>query len=396
NTDTVLPSSRFWENVWTSGVTEPGSSGSPLLIVSKQQVIGQLYGGGSSCTAQSSPDFYGRFDVTFPLVQSYLAAVSVTVPNVAGKTESAAQSAITSAGLAEGTVTQQSSTTVTAGVVISQNPLAGTRVAQGTIINLVVSTGPPRVTVPNLVKQTQSAAQTAITHAGLTLGTVTPQASTTVPAGQVISQTPAAGTQVASGSVVDLVVSTSPLPVTVPNLVGQTQSAAQTALTNADLTLGVVSQQASAAVPAGQIVSQTPAAGTQVVSGSAVDLIVSAGPPKVSVPSVTGTTQSAAQTAITNAGLATGGVSLEYSAAVPSGDVISQNPAAGTSVAPSSPVDLTISEGPQPPTGCFGGTINGISFGSPTGKSGDTVLFLSVSVVLFHLGSRRQRRPSLR
>ena len=65
-----------------------------------------------------------------------------------------------------GTVTQQSSATVPAGNVISQNPTAGTSVAAGSAVNLVVSTGPAPVTVPDVVGQTQAAATTAITRRG--------------------------------------------------------------------------------------------------------------------------------------------------------------------------------------------------------------------------------------
>ncbi|TLZ29790.1 MAG: PASTA domain-containing protein [Gammaproteobacteria bacterium] len=67
---------------------------------------------------------------------------------------------------------------------------------------------PPTVLVPNVVGQMQAAATSAITGAGLTVGTVTMQSSTTVPSGNVIGQNPAAGAQSASGSAVDLVVST--------------------------------------------------------------------------------------------------------------------------------------------------------------------------------------------
>ena len=80
--------------------------------------------------------------------------------------------------------------------------------AAGSAVNLVVSTGPAPVTVPNVVNLTQAAATTAITTAGLVVGTVTQQSSATVPAGSVISQNPAAGTSVAAGSAVNLVVST--------------------------------------------------------------------------------------------------------------------------------------------------------------------------------------------
>ncbi|TLZ15839.1 MAG: PASTA domain-containing protein, partial [Gammaproteobacteria bacterium] len=68
-------------------------------------------------------------------------------------------------------------------------------------------TPPPTVPVPNVVGQTQAAATSAITSAGLTVGTVTQQSSTTVASGSVISESPAAGTSVASASAVNLVVS---------------------------------------------------------------------------------------------------------------------------------------------------------------------------------------------
>jgi len=71
----------------------------------------------------------------------------------------------------------------------------------------VVSSGAAAVTVPNVVGLTQAAAQTAITGAGLTVGTVTTASSATVPAGSVISQNPAAGASAAPGSAVALVVS---------------------------------------------------------------------------------------------------------------------------------------------------------------------------------------------
>ena len=77
-------------------------------------------------------------------------------------------------------------------------------------MNLVISTGPAQVAVPNVLGDTQAVATSALTGEGLVLGTVTPQASATIPAGQVLSESPAAGTSVNSGSAVNLVVSSGP------------------------------------------------------------------------------------------------------------------------------------------------------------------------------------------
>src|SRR5262249_54147264 len=119
---------------------------------------------------------------------------------------------ILEAGMTIGTITPQTSPTVPAGIVISQNPLDGLTVDVGTAMNLVVSSGRPPVTVPNVVGLSQAAATTSLTGAGLTVGGITFGPSATVPNGNVISQTPAAGSSIAGGSAVALVVSTGTPP----------------------------------------------------------------------------------------------------------------------------------------------------------------------------------------
>src|SRR5206468_2047837 len=112
------------------------------------------------------------------------------------------------------------------------------------------------------------------------VGAMTSANSATVPAGQVISQNPIAGTSVAAGSAVAFVVSLgpAPVPVLVPNVVGLTQAAAQTAITGAGLGVGAITSANSATVPAGQVISQNPVGGTSVAAGSAVAFVVSLGP----------------------------------------------------------------------------------------------------------------------
>jgi len=234
----------------------------------------------------------GKYTATAPQTKSgwYLmqlvalraaAAAPVMVPNVVGQAQAGAGTALTAAGLALGTTTQQSSVTVAAGYVISESPLAGASVASGSSVNLVVSSGPSRVSVPNVVGQAQSAASTAITALGLAVGSIVQQSSTTIGAGTVISESPAAGTSVLPGAAVSLVVSSGPpvgpLPVTVPNVVGQTQASASGAITSAGLIVGTVTSQTSSTVAAGTVISESPAAGTAVTSGSAVLLVVSSG-----------------------------------------------------------------------------------------------------------------------
>jgi hypothetical protein len=137
------------------------------------------------------------------------------------------------------------------------------------------ATGPSQVEDPNVQGDTQAAATAAITAAGLTVGTITMQASSTVAAGDVISESPVAGTAVSSGSVVNLIVSSGPAPVSIPNVVGDTQAVATTAITGVGLVVGTVTMQSSATIVAGNIISESPSAGTSVANGSAVNLVVS-------------------------------------------------------------------------------------------------------------------------
>jgi VWFA-related protein len=253
----------------------------------------------------------------------------------------------------------------------NQHSLSVTVAGQGTTTTQFTrcdaTTGP--VTVPNVVNQTQAAATAAINGAGLVVGAVTQQSSATVQANNVSSQSPAAGVGVAAGSAVNLVVSTGPAPapgpVAVPNVLNQTQAAATALINAAGLVVGTVSQFSSVTVPAGSVISQNPNAGTSVTAGSAVSLVVSTGP--VAVPNVVNMTQAAATTSITFAGLAVGTVSTESNATVPSGSVISQNPASGTNVVAGSAVAILVSTGPvtpPPPSNNGGGGGGSMGFGS--------------------------------
>jgi beta-lactam-binding protein with PASTA domain len=202
---------------------------------------------------------------------------TVTVPNVVNDTLADATAAITTAGLVVGSTATQASTTVPSGSVISQNPTAGTSEPSGSAVNLVLSSGPAPVAVPNVVNTTLAAATSTLKAAGLVVGTTTQQASTVVSAGNVISEKPAAGTKVAAGSAVNLVISSGPATVTVPSVVNDTLAAATAALRSVGLKPGSTTQHSSSSVAAGSVISQSPAAGVHVAAGSAVNLVISTG-----------------------------------------------------------------------------------------------------------------------
>jgi len=136
----------------------------------------------------------------------------VAVPLVVGLQQADATTAITGATLTLGTVTFQSDA-APAGEVLSSNPAAGALVAPSTPVDLVVSSGPPPpdVVVPDVVGLLQGPATTAITGAGLVVGTVTFQTNA-APAGEVLSQNPVNPNLVPPGTPVDLVVSSGLTP----------------------------------------------------------------------------------------------------------------------------------------------------------------------------------------
>ena len=203
--------------------------------------------------------------------------VPVIVPNVVGMSLANAQNTITSAQLRVGSLSFVYSTTVVAGNVISQSPSAGSSVAQGTAVNLAISEGPSPVTVPYVVGMTLAGAQNTLTSTQLTVGNVSWSYSTTVIAGNVISQSPSARSSVPQGTAVDLTVSQGSQPVTVPNVVGMPQTSAESTITSAGLVVGAITQVYNNTVAAGNVISQNPTGGTVVSLGTIVALVVSKG-----------------------------------------------------------------------------------------------------------------------
>ena len=131
------------------------------------------------------------------------------------------------------------------------------------------------VSVPSVVGSPLAAAPQALTDGGVTVGVVTMAPSAVTPLNSVMSQEPDAGTLVAGGTAINLVVSSGPAPVAVPYVLGKTESEAVARLTNLGFA-GVVTRAFSNGTPAGRVFAQAPAAGTPLVPGN-VALQVSAG-----------------------------------------------------------------------------------------------------------------------
>src|SRR5581483_4661494 len=193
----------------------------------------------------------------------------VGVPDVTGQTEQAADGILRRAGL--NPVPQlRSSSTVPTGLVISQSPEAGKRVGDGSRVTLIVSGGPASAPVTDVEGLSEQDALKKLKKAGFK-PRVTKQASSTAASGKVIGTNPPAGTVEQLGSGVDVLVSSGPAPVTVPDVTGQSLSAAEATLTNAELEVGTVSKRESTGQQPGTVFSQSPSDGASVKAKSRVD-----------------------------------------------------------------------------------------------------------------------------
>jgi beta-lactam-binding protein with PASTA domain len=222
------------------------------------------------------------------------------------------------------------------------------RCDEGPPVEIYVSTGLCGK-VPNIIGDTEESAFGKIVAAGLTPHKAGEQCSDTVSTGFIISQNPAAGTNIQdSMSPVSFVVSTGPCPIAVPNVVGFSEVSAISAIETAGFKAGVITYECSDTVIAGVVISQNPMGGLYADNGSAVNLLVSTGPcgGKVPVPSVVSFTQEVAESKLESEGFTNIAVSVACSDTVEQGSVISQNPAGGTLATTDTTVEITVSTGP--------------------------------------------------
>ena len=206
------------------------------------------------------------------------------VPNIVGQTVAAATTLATNAELilnpngATLTATETSNTSLH-GKIATQDPSATLTVPVYSWINYGVYTPITTVVVPDLQYQIPGAYGTTISvEPLLKWGTLiaTYETSDTNLQGKVVSTSPVAGTTVNVNSYISYYKWIAPVLKTVPDVVGQTQSTAQTMITNAGLNYTVTTQNQTynGQATAGTVASQTPASGSQVAAGSNVAIVV--------------------------------------------------------------------------------------------------------------------------
>ena len=210
----------------------------------------------------------------FVFFPSGVISQDLKVPNVIGLDYATAQQRLKQSGFDAEQGETRFHATAPKGTVLDQNPPAGTKDVAGAKVTLAVSGGQRLASVPNIVGMARPDAEKVLDQAGFDVGDVTEQPSQTA-RGEVLDTRPRPGTETPIPGPIQLILSAGPTTIQVPDVVGRSFGQARQLLTQLGLVVGDVASPNGGAPDAGALVmSQTPAAGAQVASGSKIALRV--------------------------------------------------------------------------------------------------------------------------
>jgi len=239
------------------------------------------------------------------------------------------------------------------GTVLGSDPAFGKRADEGSTVVLIVSSGPGEVTVPTVENFSESRAQKVLAKVGFKVETKE-RSSTAVDTGRVIRTSPPGGTNAPYGERVVMVVSSGPEEVTVPSVVGLTQSSAQNALEARGLGVSIVEEESDK--PKGEVLRQNPAGGSSVSEGSTVSLTVSKGRETIEVPDVTGASAASARATLSAAGFRVQTKEKSTTDQSEDGQVLQQRPPGGSERRRGSTVTIIVGKLKEEDPGDEGGT----------------------------------------
>lgn len=197
----------------------------------------------------------------------------IEVPNIVGARADQARGMLDPKGLILTLEDERDDPIVPAGAIAAQTPLAGSRAKKGSEIRAIMSRGAGQPKVPEVVGLPLEQALAKVVEAKLTAGAQTQQTSPTVPKGSVISTAPPAGTLVAPGTAVALVVSAGG-ETDVPKVTGMGISRAKKLIEEAGFVVGSSRYQYNEDYGGNIVLRQDPAAGSKAAPGSKIDLVV--------------------------------------------------------------------------------------------------------------------------
>ncbi len=229
------------------------------------------------------------------------------------------------------------------GTVIGESPDAGTRADKGSTVTLTVSQGPGDVAIPSVQGLDEAAARKLLEQYNVKVARVVQQSSAQFTTGEATGTNPGAGQSVPPQTAVTLLISSGAPLISVPDVVGDTQSAATTTLTKAGFNVNPQTQTSSTAT-AGNVISQNPAGNSAQAHGATITIVVATAPATVPVPTVTGNPVNIATSTLTAAGFTVKTQTRKVTNQSDDGMVILQSPDAGAQVAKGTTVTITVGQ----------------------------------------------------
>jgi serine/threonine-protein kinase len=274
----------------------------------------------------------------FGQIQDALSGGSTTsVPFVVGQREDLAVGNILEKGL-QVEVHREPHETVKLGQVFEQSPDGGVRVDKGGVVDIRVSTGPPKVEVPSLVGKSRDDAIALLTEAKLK--PKPREVFSKEEPGTVIAQHPAAGEMVLAGTNVQINISKGVQPLTVPNVIGQQYDSAAGQLQGQGF--AVARRDVDSNQPVDTVIDQQPKGGGSLARGGTVTLFVSKGPKESTIPDVTSQDEASATEALEQSGFTVDVQEQDTTDPNQEGIVLSQDPPGNTRAKPGTTVTIVV------------------------------------------------------
>jgi eukaryotic-like serine/threonine-protein kinase len=269
----------------------------------------------------------------------------VSVPLVQGSVEQLAVQKLVAAGL-QVRVRRLPNTNVEIGRVFDQSRPPGERTEKGNLVVIKVSSGKPKVSVPNVVGKQATDAVAALTQQGLKANIHSIHSAKD--SGTVTGQFPKAGARLLKGDRVRINVSQGPKPVGVPPVVGSPFESAAGALQGAGF--AVARRDVDSNDPKGIVVQMDPPANSLIAPGSTVTLFVSKGPTESSVPDVTSFSRADAIATLRNSGFKVVVDVSDTDDPTLDGVVMTQTPGPGETAKPGTTITITVGHFVAPTT----------------------------------------------
>jgi eukaryotic-like serine/threonine-protein kinase len=268
---------------------------------------------------------------------------TASVPYVVGQREDNAVQNILEQGL-DPNVHREPHATAKVGDVFDQSPEGGVRIDKGGVVDITVSTGPPKVEVPNVKGRSRDDAIALLVQAKLK--PKVREVFNTADPGTVVAQAPAGGELVNEGSTVQINVSKGLEPLDVPNVIGQQYDNAAGQLQGRGF--AVARRDVDSSQPKDTVIDQQPKGGSELARGGTVTLYVSKGPKESTIPDVTSLDEGAAADTLEQSGFTVDVVDQDTFDPNQDGFVLSQDPPGGTKAKPGSTVTIVVGRFVEP------------------------------------------------